>query len=70
MPGKNKLKKKKIDRGMASLLPTEKLDRSNYASWFYKKHQYLLKHNYWSYIDRANNTTPGVAHTELPAWEK
>ena len=30
--------KKKKDRGMASSLPTEKLDRSNYASWSYKMH--------------------------------
>ena len=36
---------------MASSLPTEKLDRSNYASWSYKMHQYLLGHGYWSYVD-------------------
>ena len=26
----------------------EKLDRSNYASWSYKMHQYLLGHDYWA----------------------
>ena len=36
--------KKQMDRGMASSLPVEKLDRSNYASWSYKVHQYLLGH--------------------------
>ena len=41
-----KNRKKKMDRGMASSLPTEKLDRSNDASWSYKMHQYLLGHGY------------------------
>ena len=40
---------------MASSLPTEKLDRSNYASWSYKMHQYLLGHGYWSYVDGDND---------------
>ena len=41
-----KNKKNKMDRGMASSLPTKKLDRNNYASWSYKMHQYLLGHGY------------------------
>ena len=41
-----KTKERKMDRGMASLLPTEKLDKINYASWSYKMHQYLLGHGY------------------------
>ena len=42
---------------MASSLPTEKLDRTNYASWSYKMHQYLLGHGYWSYFEGANDRT-------------
>ena len=30
-----------MDRNMASSVHIEKLDWSNYASWSYKKHQYL-----------------------------
>ena len=62
--------KKKMDRGMASLLPTEKLDRSNYASLSYKMHQYLLGHGYWSHVDGANNATPESTHRDVPAWEQ
>ena len=56
---KNKVR---MDRGMASLLPTEKLDRSNYAPWLYKMHQYLLWHGQWSYFDGVSDTTPDAAH--------
>ena len=59
-----------MDRGMASSLPTEKLDRTNYASWSYKMHQYLLEHGYWSYVDGGNDTTPDSTHRDLPAWEQ
>ena len=61
--------KKRMDRGMASSLPTEKLDRSNYASWSYKMHQYLLGHGYWSYVDGANDAAPESTHRDFPAWE-
>ena len=59
-----------MDRGMASSLPMEKLDRNNYASWSYKMHQYLLRHGYWSYVDGANDTTPKSTHRDFPAWEQ
>ena len=62
-------KKKRMDRGMASLLLTEKLDRSNYASWSYKMHQYLLEHGYWSYVDESNDATPELIHRDFPDWE-
>ena len=62
--------KKKKDRGMASSLPTEKLDRSNYASWSYKMHQYLLGHGYWSYVDKANDPAPDATHRDSSAWEQ
>ena len=47
-----------MDRSMASSLPTKKLDRTNYASWSYKMHQYLLGHGYWSYVEGANDAAP------------
>ena len=59
-----------MDRGMASSLPTEKLDRSNYASWLCKMHQYLLGHGYLSYVDGENDTTPEPTHANFPAWEQ
>ena len=55
---------------MASSLLTEKLDRSNYASWSYKMHQYLLGHGYWSYVDRANDPVLDATHKDSSAWEQ
>ena len=56
---------------MGSSLPTEKLDRSNYAmSWSYKMHQYLLGHWYWSYVEGANGTTPDLTRRDFSAWEQ
>ena len=55
---------------MGSSLPTEKLDRSNYASWSYKMHQYLLGHGYWSYVEGANDAAPDSTHKDYPAWEQ
>jgi hypothetical protein len=62
--------KNEMDRGVGSFLPTEKLDRTNYTSWSYKMHQYLLGHGYWSYVDGANDTTPDPTDPVSPAWEK
>ena len=59
-----------MDRGMASSLPPEKLDRTNYASWSYKMHQYLLGHGYWSYVEGANDAAPESTHRDFPAWEQ
>jgi hypothetical protein len=58
-----------MDR-VGSFLPTEKLDRTNYASWAYKMHQYLLGHGYWSYVDGANDTAPDPTDAGYAAWEK
>ena len=58
-----------MDRGMATSLSTEKLDRTNYASWSYKMHQYLLGHGYWSYVEGANDAAPKSIHRDFPAWE-
>ena len=59
-----------MDRGMASSLTTEKLDRKNYASWSYKMHQYLFGHDYWSYVDGANDIAPESTQRYFPAWEQ
>ena len=59
-----------MDRGMGSSLSTEKLDRSNYTSWSYKMHQYLLGHGYWSYVEGANDAAPDSTHGDFPAWEQ
>ena len=58
-----------MDRGMASLLPTKKLDRNNYASWSYKMHQYLHELDYWSYVNGGNDPVPESTHRDFPAWE-
>ena len=42
---------------MGSALPTEKLDKTNFASWEYKMHQYLFGQGYWSYVEGANEST-------------
>ena len=55
---------------MGSSLPTEKLDRSNYASWSYKMHQHLLEHGYWSSVDGANDTSLDATHWDPSAWEQ
>ena len=55
---------------MASSLPTKKLDRSNYASWSYKMHQYLLGHGYWSFVEGTNEVAPETGHKDFPVWEQ
>jgi hypothetical protein len=59
-----------MDRGVGSFLLTEKLDRTNYASWSYKMHQYLLGHGYLSDVDGANDTAPDPIDVGYVAWEK
>ena len=70
LKGEPREQEKPMDRGMASSLPTEKLDRNNYASWSYKMHQYLLGHGYWSYVEGANDAAPESTHRDFPAWEQ
>ena len=55
---------------MGSALPTEKLDRTNYTSWEYKMHQYLVGQGYWSYIQGAHENQPDSTHANYPAWEQ
>ena len=47
---------------VGSALPTEKLDRTNFVSWEYKMHQYLVKQGYWSYIEEAHEMQPNPTH--------
>ena len=55
---------------MWSALPTEKLDRNNFASWEYKMHQYLVGQGYWSYIEGANTDQPGLETPAYATWEQ
>ena len=39
------------------------------TSWTYKKHQYLLGHGCWSYVEGANNAASDPTHRDFLAWE-
>ena len=54
---------------MGGALPIEKLDKSNYASWEYKMHQYLLGHGYGSYIHGENEVAPESTHKDFLVWK-
>ena len=55
---------------MGSALPPEKLDRTNFTSWEYKMHQYLVEQGYWSYIQGAHEDQPDSTYANYPAWEQ
>ena len=55
---------------MESALPTEKLDRNNFAAWEYKMYQYFVSQSYWSYIEGAQENQPNLAHADHPTWEQ
>ena len=55
---------------MGSAPPTEKLDRSRFASWEYKMPQYLVGQGYWSYIEWAQEHQPNPTHANYPTWEQ
>ena len=57
-----------MNNQMGSALPTEKLDRTNFTSWEYKMHQYLVGQGYWSYIQGAHEDQPDSTHADYPAW--
>ena len=59
-----------MDRRMVSSLPTKKLDQSNYASWSYKPHQYVLGHGYWSFVEGTNEVALRPTHKDFPEWEQ
>ena len=33
-------------------------------------HQYLLGHEYWSYVEGANDVVPDLTHRDFPVWEQ
>ena len=53
---------------MGSALPSEKLDRNNFASWEYKMHQYLVGQGYWSYIEGAHIDQPIKTAPQYATW--
>ena len=55
---------------MGSTLPSEKLDRNNFASWEYKMHQYLVGQGYWSYIKGAHEDKPIETSPGYATWEQ
>ena len=55
---------------MGSALPSENLDRNNFASWEYKMHQYLVGQGHWSYIEGAHVDQPGLKTPEYATWEQ
>ena len=55
---------------MGSALPSEKLDRNNFASWEYKMHQYLVGQGYWSYIKGAQEIQPDPKNVDYSTWEQ
>ena len=55
---------------MGSALPTEKLDRNNFASWEYKMHQYLVGQGYWSYITGAHEDRLIKMAPRYATWEQ
>ena len=55
---------------MGSALPSEKLDRNNFASWEYKMHEYLVGQGYWSYIEGAHVDPPDLKTPQYATWEQ
>ena len=56
-----------MNNQMGSAFPTEKLDRTNFTSWEYKMHQYLVGQGYLSYIKGAHENQPNSTHVDYPA---
>ena len=59
-----------IDMKIGSSLPSEKLDCTNFASYKYKMHRYLVRQGYWSYIEGAQESQPNPTHVDYLVWEK
>ena len=58
-----------MDKGMGSSLPMEKLNRGKYTSCSYKMHQYLLGHEYWTYVEGVNDASLDTTHMDFPDWD-
>ena len=59
-----------VNTHMGQPLPSEKLDRNNFASWEYKMHQYLDGQSNWSYIEGAQESKPNPTHGDYPTCEQ
>ena len=59
-----------LNTQMGSAIPSEKLDRNNFASWEYKMHQYLVSQGYWSYIKGAQENRPDPTTPKHSIWEQ
>ena len=55
---------------MGSTLPTENLDRNNFASWEYQIHHYLVDQGYWRYIEGAHENQPNLGQADHLTWEQ
>ena len=55
---------------MGSTLPTEKLDRKNFASWEYKMHQYIVGQGYLSYVEGAQENQSNPTQVDHLACEQ
>ena len=68
----NKKKENNFDQSiimnnqMGNSLPSEKLDRNNFASWKYKMHQYLVGQGYWRYIEGVQEMKLNPTHADYP----
>ena len=62
--------KQTMNTHMGSVLLVEKVERSNFASWEYKMHQYLVSQGYLSYVEGGQENQPNSAHIDYPAWEQ
>ena len=55
---------------MGNSLPSEKLDRNNFAFWEYKMHKYLFGQGYWSYIKGAQENKPAPKDADYSIWQQ
>ena len=54
---------------MGSSLPSEKLDRNNFASWEPKMHQYLVGQGYWNFKGAQENRVD-PKDVDYSTWEQ
>ena len=55
---------------LGSLLPSDKLDWSNYSSWEYEMNQYLVGQGYRSCINGTLENKPDITNANYPTWEQ
>ena len=55
---------------LESMVPNEKLNMHNNASWEYKMHQYLVRQGIWSYINGAQEIALDLINSHYTMWQK